>query len=83
MRERGRPTSGGTSTPCASRSTRTGVSIAAASICCPITVTAGLHESPRGRNIGEIQDVRWEGMRHQEVGQALAWYLTGLGLLEI
>lgn len=42
-----------------------------------ISLSVGLYEKPQGPNIGEVRDVRWEGMRHQEVGQAQAWYLGG------
>ncbi len=48
-----------------------------------VRLTVGLYDAPRGRDIGRVRDVRWEGMRHQEVGQAQAWYYPGLRLLQI
>ena len=48
-----------------------------------ISLTVGLYDRPRGQDVGEVRDVQWEGMRHQEVGQAQAWYFVGDRMLEL
>lgn len=41
----------------------------------PITVTVGLAPAPRpGGAIGEVRSSEWAGLRHEELGQAQAWY---------
>ncbi len=40
-----------------------------------ITLTVGLSPAPRADGaIGEVAGSAWEGMRHEELGQAQAWY---------
>ena len=45
-----------------------------------ISLTVGLYDRSQSRNIGEVTGSTWEGMRHQEIGQAQAWYYAGEGL---
>ena len=38
------------------------------------TLTATLHPEPKGREIGRVTNVDWEGMDTVEVGRAQAWH---------
>jgi hypothetical protein len=40
-----------------------------------ITLTIGLYERPEDAGaVGEVTDAEWSGMRHEDIGQAQAWY---------
>jgi hypothetical protein len=39
-----------------------------------IRLAVGLYSHPRGEAIGEVESSSWEGMRHEVVGNAQAWY---------
>jgi hypothetical protein len=39
-----------------------------------LTVRINLHDRPRGEVVGETEGTDWEGMRHEVLGNAQAWY---------
>ena len=39
-----------------------------------ITLSIGVYPEPRGDQVGEVLSSEWEGMRHQDIGNAQAWY---------
>lgn len=48
-----------------------------------IKLTIGVFPEPEGTNIDEVLLPEWEGMRHQEIGNAQAWSYPSDGLLLI